>query len=140
MQPQTVAPQTDGSIHLTPAQADHFMNYNGRGYEAPSTLYKLRWNVAARPGSYRITLKYRARPQETAAVAMVNGESIAVTLAAASQANALATPQELTLAKVVTVGKQAYTTIELTTQPFYKGTPLQADIEQISLIPLSEGR
>jgi alpha-L-fucosidase len=141
VQPQTVAPQTDGSIHLKPAQADHFMNYNGRGYEAPSTLYKLRWNVAARPGTYRITLKYRARPQETAAVAMVNGQSIAVTLAAASQANAVATPQELTLAKVVTVGKQAYTTIELTPpQPFYKGTPLQADIEQIILIPVSEGR
>jgi alpha-L-fucosidase len=141
VQPQTVAPQTDGSIHHTPPQADHLMNYNGRGYEAPSTLYKLRWNVAARPGTYRITLKYRARPQETAAVAMVNGQSIAVTLAAASQANAVATPQELTLAKVVTVGKQAYTTIELTPpQPFYKGTPLQADIEQIILIPVSEGR
>jgi len=55
----TIVPQTDGSIVLKAAQADHFMNYNGRGYEAPARSISCVWNVAAKPGSYRVVLRYR---------------------------------------------------------------------------------
>ncbi len=33
----------NGAILLTAETAEKFYNYNGRGYEAPKTLYKMRW-------------------------------------------------------------------------------------------------
>jgi len=137
VQPDTIAPQVDGSIVLKASQADHFMNYNGRGYEAPSTLYKLRWNVAAKPGSYRVALRYRSKSQNAGAVVMVNGKSIAARFAAPSD---VVSPQELTLAETVMIGDKPYTTVEITPpQPFFKGTPLQADVEQLILTPVPKG-
>jgi len=111
VQPDTIVPQTDGSIVLKAAQADHFMNYNGRGYEAPSTLYKLRWNVAAKPGSYRVGFVIDPRLQNAGAVVMVNGKSTVAKFAAPGD---IASSQELTLTETVTIGDKAYTTVEIT--------------------------
>lgn len=36
--------------------ADKFYNYNGEGYYARPTIYKLQWNFAAPPGRYRVML------------------------------------------------------------------------------------
>src|SRR4030095_13822967 len=49
----STAPDAAGNFLLTPSVADHFFNYNGTGYEAPETLYKLRWFLIAPPGRYR---------------------------------------------------------------------------------------
>jgi alpha-L-fucosidase len=140
VQPDTIAPQSDGRIVLKASQADHFMNYNGRGYEAPATVYKLRWNIAAKAGQYRIALTYRPKPEAASLCLMVNGKAMVTKVGAQDQADVSAGPRVLELTDSVRIADESYSTVEITPpQPFFKGTPLQADVEQLTLTPVSEG-
>ena len=56
--PPTFKP-VSGTLELTEKSADHFLNYNGEGYYAPPTLYKLRWAVAlAGTTNYSVEIEY----------------------------------------------------------------------------------
>ena len=60
LRPAMIAAAADGSFQLSPAQAQHYLNYNGEGYEAPTTLYKLSWQLDAQAAAYALTLRYSA--------------------------------------------------------------------------------
>lgn len=60
VRPGAIAAAADGSFHLQPEHAEHYLNYNGEGYEAPATLYKLSWLIDARAADYMLTLHYKA--------------------------------------------------------------------------------
>ncbi|HEY1902135.1 MAG TPA: alpha-L-fucosidase [Terracidiphilus sp.] len=140
VQPETIGPQPDGRIVLKASQADHFMNYNGRGYEAPATLYKLRWNIAAKAGNYRIALTYRPRLEAEQLCVMVDGKSSLTWVDAQGKTDDSGGSQVVELPGSVRIAGGSFSTIEITPpQPFFKGTSLQADIEQLTLSPVSEG-
>jgi alpha-L-fucosidase len=136
VQPDTIAPGSGGSIVLKASQADHFMNYNGRGYEAPSTLYKLRWHAAAPPGTYRIAITYRPLLHGGEAAVMVGNRALAIQVDGTAGGGTSSGLNSATLPDNVEIKPADYTTIEVTPpQPFFKGTPLGIDIEQITLTP-----
>jgi alpha-L-fucosidase len=117
------------------------MNYNGRGYEAPATLYKLRWNIAAKAGSYRIALTYRPKPEAAKICVVVDGKTIAIQLSSQGTGEGSGGTQVVDLPASITLTRRSFSTIEITPpQSFFKGTPLQADIEQVTLSSVSEGR
>lgn len=59
VRPRMAAAANDGSFHLQPEHAEHYLNYNGEGYEAPTTLYKLSWQLDAQAADYMLTLHYK---------------------------------------------------------------------------------
>jgi alpha-L-fucosidase len=139
VQQEAIAPQPDGRIVLRASQADHFMNYNGRGYEAPATLYKLRWTVTAKAGNYRIALTYRPSVKAALLCVAVDGKPIVTGVKAQAAADGSGGSQVVELPSSVTITGASSSMIEITPpQPFFKGTPLQADVEQLTLSPLSE--
>ena len=139
VRPDTIAPQSDGRIVLKASQADHFMNYNGRGYEAPATLYKLRWNTAAKAGNYRVALTYRPRPEAAQICIVVDGKAIAIHLNAKGAGGSSGGAEVLELPESVRMTHESFSTIEITPpQPFFKGTPLQVDVEELTLTPVPE--
>ena len=128
--PDSIAAAADGSFALTPEQADHFLNYNGFGYEAPATLYKLRWTIAAKPGSYDLVMEASGSQGALGLDEVVNGRRY---------------PQRLQAAVATTVLKQRVriesrvgsTTIEVTPpEPFAKGTALGAKVLSVRLVPV----
>jgi alpha-L-fucosidase len=127
--PTAIDPEPNGHIVLGADQADHFVNYNGYGYEAPATLYKLRWHVASRPGSYRVALRYKPVQAPTSIDLVVNGRRQAVQL----------TPNSVTGEETVDhirIENRTVTSIEITPpEPFYKGTKLPDGILGLELIP-----
>jgi alpha-L-fucosidase len=127
-----ISPDPNGSFALTPETADHFFNYNGRGYEAPPTLYKLRWLLAATPGTYNVELDVKLDGQVAQANAkldlIVNGARTALTTASSGTS---------TIKTTIQILKPASTTsIELTPpEPFVKGTPLAVGVLALRLSP-----
>ncbi|MFL6606292.1 MAG: alpha-L-fucosidase [Steroidobacteraceae bacterium] len=79
VRPAAVASRDDGTVHLTAAHAAHFLNYNGYGYEAPATIYKLRWYAALGPGRYRATIHYMPMAKPVRANIVVDGHTTTVT-------------------------------------------------------------
>jgi len=73
VRPSMLTAATDGSFHLQPQHAEHYLNYNGEGYEAPATLYKLSWQLDARATDYLLTLHYSARATNTKADVWIDG-------------------------------------------------------------------
>jgi alpha-L-fucosidase len=139
VQQEAIAPQPDGRIVLRASQADHFMNYNGRGYEAPATLYKLRWTVSAKAGNYRIALTYRPSVKAAQLCVTVDGKPIVTGVRAQAAADGSGGSQVAELPSRVRITGASSSMIEITPpQPFVKGTALLADIEQLTLSPLSE--
>ena len=129
--PTAIAPESDGHVVLGADQADHFVNYNGYGYEAPSTLYKLRWHVASKPGSYRVTLRYKSAQKPASVDLVVNGRRQAIQLASTS-----ASGEGTSVLDHVRIETRAATTIEITPpEPFYKGTRLPEGILGLELTP-----
>jgi alpha-L-fucosidase len=127
VRPETIGAGADGGVVLDAKSADHFMNYNGEGYEAPNTLYKLRWFVAPKPGMYRVAMQYRAKAAG-AAVVEVDGRAMPVRIAAGEQSVVVGT-------RVLIDGD--WSSVEVTpAQPFYKGTVLGLDLVGIRLTPV----
>ena len=103
-----------GPVTLEAKVAEKFYNYNGRGYEAPKTLYKLRW--AVRPGSVCAT--FHADGEGNVAL-VSNGQARTVLLKDGSRES-------------IHVGLDH--TIEVTPpQPFEKGSPLPLTIQSVEL-------
>jgi alpha-L-fucosidase len=131
VRPSAITPESDGSFTLTADKADHFLNYNGYGYEAPSTVYKLRWHVATKPGQYRVTLQYTPAQKPASIDLVVNGRKQPVQLAATN-----ASGEEAKVLNQIRIESRSITTIEITPpEPFYKGTKLPAGILRLELTP-----
>jgi alpha-L-fucosidase len=105
-----------GPLTLDAKTAEKFYNYNGRGYEAPKTVYKLRWPVPS--GCASLTFH-------------VDGQG-SVALVSNSRARTVAIKEGTK--ENVTIGKDH--TLELTPpEPFEKGTPLPVTIRSIDFKP-----
>ena len=105
-----------GPFVLGEKSAAKFYNYNGLGYEAPKTLYKMRW--AVRKGCASMTFHTEGE-----------GE---VTLVAEGRARTVTLKDGAT--EAVTIG--ADETFEVTPpEPFLKGTPLPLAIRSIDVSP-----
>jgi len=105
-----------GPVTLDAKAAEKFYNYNGQGYEAPKTLYKLRW--AVRPGLACAT--FHADGEGNVAL-VSNGQARAITLKDGSRES-------------IHVGLDH--TIEVTPpEPFEKGSPLPLTIKSLELKP-----
>lgn len=131
VRPDAVAPDADGRVDLAAAQAEHFLNYNGYGYDDPPTVYKLRWYVRARPGDYRLTVRYRDAGPGSQLDVWVDGRAQTLTLPAAGGAAQLRVSRD---AHVEPWAMQ----VELTpVAPFHKGDHLPAGIESVEFAPIS---
>jgi alpha-L-fucosidase len=130
VQQPAFAPNASGAFLLAPKQADQFYNYNGYGYEDPPTLYKLRWNIAANSGRYRLTLAHSALTHPAQVELVVNP-------CCADAVHTLITlhPGTTSTTLFITIpSSSAHTALELTPpEPFYKGTWLPAEITSIQL-------
>ena len=103
-----IASEPSGSVRLTSQQADHFYNYNGRGYYEKPSVYKLEWHFTAKPGRYAV-------PQIAGAEIAIDGRK--------------ATP-------VTEVGAGEVHSLTLTPpNPFVKGDRLPESIGQVELKP-----
>lgn len=70
---------------------------------------------------------------------MVSGKAIVTKVGAQDHADVSAVPQVLELTDSIRIADESYSTIEITPpQPFFKGTPLQVDVEQLTLTPVPE--
>lgn len=126
------SPDADGTFTLTAKQADRFYNYNGYGYEAPPTLYKLRWNLDAKPGRYTLTLNHAALAHIAKVELVLNPSRPDVTRRQITLAAGLTT----TTVSVMIPANAFGTDLELTPpEPFYKGTKLAEEITSIQLKP-----
>jgi alpha-L-fucosidase len=129
VQQPSISPETNGTFLLTPDLGDHFFNYNGRGYEAPPTLYKLRWLLAAAPGTYDVELQLDGSATQANAKLdlVVNGARTA--LKAASSVSTIKTTIHI-------LTPASTTSIELTPpEPFVKGTALGVTVTALRLSP-----
>ena len=131
--PASTASDAAGNFFLTPSAADRFFNYNGAGYEAPKTLYKLRWFLDAPPGRYRAEIDVQPTQAKAGMDLVVDGLRIPLTVrfsAAASvtiRQNIRVSPASSETASPVS--------IELTPpEPFLKGTQLPCSVVAVRLV------
>ncbi len=139
MQPPSIAPEAAGTFLLTPQTADHFFNYNGAGYEAPPTLYKLRWFVAAAPGRYRVEIDVNAPQRQPQLDLVVDGhrEPLMVPHFDAGSVT-IKTLNRILPKNFALRGSQSAlpVSIELTPpEPFLKGTSLPIEVRAVRLFP-----
>jgi len=126
VRPDALSPGHDGRVKLIPAQASHFLNYNGHGYDDPSTVYKLRWYVALGAGRYQATVHYPPMVQPARADIIIDGHRTTITLPRNGKA-------------VVTVDRDMIAEpyamkVELTpVEPFHKGDVLPVQVKRIDL-------
>jgi alpha-L-fucosidase len=129
VRPPSISANSDGGFLLTPEQADHFQNYNGYGYEDPPTLYKLRWIVNAKAGSYKLILDIAGDLREPRPDVVVDGKRIAQGVAAMSK-DGVSISQPIHIAN-----ESGLTSIEITPpEPFIKGTPLPEKVLSLRLV------
>jgi alpha-L-fucosidase len=124
-----VAATADGSLTLDAARADRFLNYNGRGYEDPATTYKLRWEIEARPGRYKVAVHY-AKSEKAGVMDLIAGTERTEIQTKAGQDAGVWTG-EMTLPR-------GTNSLELTPkEPFFKGDKLPVKVESVQLRPLA---
>ena len=132
VRPHAVAASSDGRVRLSAQHAEHFLNYNGFGYEDPSTVYKLRWYAALSEGDYQFTIHYVAGDKPARLDLLVDGQRQTVSLAAGAGQH---------LAHAVSGRRdsnaQPYAMqVELTpVEPFHKGDRLPVLIEAVDILP-----
>lgn len=115
----------NGRLTLDAAKADHFLNYNGRGYDAPATVYKLQWMVNAPAGRYAVEIRYTGT---TAAAAMDLVSSLGTTHVLTEAGNGSGTWR----GEIPLPGGDS--TVEVTPkEPFFKGAALPVKVETIHL-------
>lgn len=132
VRPRMIAAAADGSFHLQPSQAEHYLNYNGEGYEAPATLYKLSWQLDAKAVDYTFTLRYTPGAERAKMDLWVDGQRYPLSLAAA------ANRQSATVRVHRHRSANSYAMqIELTpSSPFEQGTPLPVAVQSVELSPV----
>lgn len=130
----TIRPGPGKEIQLAASTADRFLNFNGRGYEDPATVYKLRWFLATPPGRYHAELHYTRPPKPARMTLVVGDQHLPVTLPAGSGPGVWSADLTLVPGPTATGHDE---TIEITpTEPFYKGTALPVEIHELRLTPL----
>jgi alpha-L-fucosidase len=124
----TISAEADGSVLLDTTKADKFLNYNGRGYEAPATIYKLRWLTDAAPGRYKAEVHY-ARSSIKGKMDLITGSRLHALETEAGDGNGVWSGE-------VTLSPGSHS-VELTpTEPFHKGTALPVSVQSVQLFPL----
>ena len=135
VRPHAIAAARDGRFHLQPAQASHYLNYNGDGYEDPATLYKLAWQLDANASNYVLTVSYTPLPQRTQIDLWVDGQRYPLNLAGAVADNQNIASQTTRVHRdrnAHPYGMQ----LELTPRsPFEQGSRLPVTIHSIELSP-----
>jgi alpha-L-fucosidase len=130
VRPQAVAAFADGSIHLQPAQAQHYLNYNGEGYEAPASLYKLAWEADAQSASYVVTLHYAATSTPTRWDLWVDGRRYPVASAPGTVSQSIKVSRDRSAHPYAMQ-------VELTpSAPFKQGEALPVVVDALDLLPL----
>jgi len=141
VQPPSIAPEAGGNFLLAPETADHFFNYNGAGYEAPRTLYKLRWLIAAAPGEYRIEIDVKDLQSQSKLDLVVDGhrEPLIVPHFDAGSGTIKARIRILPKNSPLRDSQSASpSSIELTPpEPFLKGTSLPVEVRAVRLFGVS---
>jgi alpha-L-fucosidase len=132
VRPHMIAAANDGSFHLQPSQAEHYLNYNGEGYEAPPTLYKLSWQLDAKATDYTLTLHYTPMPGPATMDLWADGQRYRLDLAAAANKREAAAVRVQRHRSVHPYAMQ----LELTpSSPFEQGTPLPVTVQSVELSP-----
>jgi alpha-L-fucosidase len=133
--PPTV-PANGSAIVLTEKNADRFLNYNGEGYYAPPTLYKLQWAVALKgPRDYAVAIDFE-QPQHPVTVDLwVRDQQTVLTFPAGSGPSSI----NAGMIKASQFQDHPFVMLKLTPQaPFTKGTGLGVKILQVSLQSVTE--
>jgi alpha-L-fucosidase len=129
----STAPDAAGNFLLTPSVADHFFNYNGAGYEAPETLYKLRWFLIAPPGRYRAEIDVKPTHAKAGLDFVVDGHRIPLTVPP-SAATTVTIKQNIRILPT-SFEDASRVSIELTPpEPFLKGTQLPRTVLAVRLV------
>ena len=119
---------------LATAAADQFLNFNGLGYEAPATIYKLRWYAEAMPGRYRAEVRYARVARGGTMVLVVGGERHEVQLEAGKGDGVWSSEVQVMRGPAAVGGVES---VELTPkEPFVKGTALPVVVESVGLVPM----
>ena len=128
--PPTV-PANGAGFVLTEKNADRFLNYNGEGYYAPPTLYKLQWAVALKPpGDYAVEIDFEKPEHPVAVDFWVGDKRTALMLPAGSGSSRI----DAGVLKASQFQNQPFVMLKLTPHaPFTKGAELGVKILQVSL-------
>jgi alpha-L-fucosidase len=135
VRPPAIAAAPDGRFALSPAQAQHYLNANGEGYEAPDTLYKLSWQLDAKARDYALRLNYVAAADGANVDLWVDGQRYPLKLAAAVAG------QQRERSVKVRIHRDARShpyamQVELTPPaPFVQGTQLGVKLQSLELVP-----
>jgi len=124
----TVSPAPDGTLTLDATKADRFLNYNGLGYEAPATLYKLRWWTSPTPGRYTAELRY-TKSLQPGIIDLVLGTRHYAIPTEAGQGEAIWSSE-------VTLPRNTQSLQLTPKEPFLKGTVLPVKVEALTLHPI----
>jgi alpha-L-fucosidase len=135
VRPETIAADGDGRFHLQPAQAAHYLNYNGYGYEDPATLYKLMWKIDANASDYICTITYVPPPQSAKIELWIDGQRYAMTLTSATPGTKQSASQTIRVHRDRAAHPYAMQ-VELTPpSPFEQGRALPVSIDAVELSP-----
>jgi alpha-L-fucosidase len=135
VRPQAIAAAGDGSFHLQPAQAAHYLNYNGEGYEDPATLYKLVWQLDAKTSNYAITVNYMSLPRRAQMDLWVDGQRYPLNLASDVAGNHDIASQTIDVRRDRNAHPYAMQ-VELTPRsPFEQGTRFPVTVTSMELSP-----
>jgi len=129
VRPESIAAAADGSIHLQATQAQHYLNYNGEGYEAPATLYKLAWQADADAASYTATIQYTATSKPARWDLWIDGKRYPV-----SSAPGVAS-QTIKVRHDRTAHPYAMQVALTPAAPFEQGEALPVAINAVELVP-----
>ncbi|WP_158882298.1 alpha-L-fucosidase [Rhodanobacter sp. L36] len=128
VRPVAVNPSSDGRVQLEAQHAEHFLNYNGYGYEDPSTLYKLRWFAGLRGDHYKLTVHYIGAEKPARLDLVVDGQRQTLLLEAGKGQHLV---YETDIQRNRHVQPYAMQ-IELTpVEPFHKGDRLPVAVESV---------
>jgi alpha-L-fucosidase len=135
VRPVAIAAASDGHFHLQPSQAEHYLNYNGEGYEAPATLYKLSWTLDAKALNYSLTVNYTPSSSSSDVDVWVDGQRYSLELAGAGSG------KQSVMSKTVSIHRNRITYpyamhLELTpASPFVQGSKLPVNVQSVELSP-----
>jgi alpha-L-fucosidase len=130
VRPAMIAAVADGHFQLQPAQAAHYLNYNGEGYEAPATLYKLSWMLDAQAAEYSLTVTYTASPAAGAVDVWADGRRYRLELPSGSASRSVRIHRDR-------VTHPYAMQLELTPPaPFVQGSALPVTVQSAVLTPL----
>ena len=136
VRPVAIAAASDGRFHLQPAQAQHYLNYNGEGYEAAATLYKLSWDLDAQAANYSLMLNYAPASSASHVDVWVDGRRYRLDLAGSVAGTSSAASRSLVIHRDRAAHPYALQ-LELTPPaPFAQGSQLPVTVRSVELTPL----